>query len=91
MKSPHFAEASYNAVIDEYTFWMDDEAMSVDGLSPFEDEAFMSDMMPAKYDKADLEQFAAEQTHLTEAQQRDLLELWRKHEKLLCRITIRRR
>ena len=82
MKSPHFTEASYNAVIDEYTYWMDEEAMSLDELSPFEDEAFMSDMMPAKYDKADLEKFAAEQTHLTQAQQRDLLELWRKHEKL---------
>ena len=82
MKSPHLAEASYNAVIDVYTFWMDEEAMSLEELSPFKDEAFMSNMMPAKYDKADLEQFAAEQTHFTEAQQRDLLELWRKHEKL---------
>ena len=39
-------------------------------------------MMPAKYEKADLELFAEEQTHLSKEQQHDLLQLWRKHKKL---------
>ena len=42
----------------------------------------MSQMMPAKYEKADLEKFAKEQTHLSPKQQDDLLQLWKKHKKL---------
>ena len=47
MKSPHFTEANYNAVIDEYLFWKDEDEMELD-------EMYFSGMMPAKYEKADL-------------------------------------
>ena len=66
MKSPHFSEASYNAVIDEYIFWMDKNTMELEDF-------YFSEMMPAKYKKADLELFAEKQTHLSKEQQRDLL------------------
>ena len=75
MKSPHFTEANYNAVIDKYLFWKDEDEMELD-------EMYFSEMMPAKYEKADLVQFAKDQTHLSAEQQNDLLQLWRKHEKL---------
>ena len=75
MKSPHFSEASYNAIIDDYNFWMEEDELELN-------ETYMSQMMPAKYEKADLEKFAKEQTHLSPSQQDDLLKLWKKHEKL---------
>ena len=53
MKSPNFSEASYNAVIDEYNYWLDEDAMNLE-------ESYISQMMPAKYEKADLDEFAKE-------------------------------
>ena len=39
MKSPHFSEANYNAVMDEYTFWMDEDTMKLEDF-------YFSKLMP---------------------------------------------
>ncbi|EJK65227.1 hypothetical protein THAOC_13943 [Thalassiosira oceanica] len=75
MKSSDFAPADYNAVFDDIAYWIDEDEMDLNDF-------YLTEMMPAQYEKADLSKFAAEQTHLSQVQQNDLLELWQRHEKL---------
>ena len=45
-------------------------------------ESYVSQILDAKYEKSNLEEIAAAQTHLTKDQRNDLQKLLKKHEKL---------
>jgi aryl carrier-like protein len=72
-----FTSNDFDDLIECFSIQIDDEVVGDDWM-----ESYITQILDAKYEKLDIDEFIDTQTHLDEAQKQDLRELLKKHEKL---------
>ena len=78
MRNPRdFTEIDFVELTECFQVQLDDELVGDDWM-----ESYVTQILDAKYEKLDIDEFIAEQTHLNLSQKQDLRDLLLKHEKL---------